>query len=178
MKYQSNLFKALMLAICFAMISCGNSVVNNGGSANDVGYDPTKMSNLRTMHYDALQQRLLVTFGLTSGSDAYQFLTQNRTTFENSAGIYNSTYATNFIRLMSLACEEVENDEVLFPSGDAKIDEPWKKITGFKADESAKELEASLLSKTSSMGDDYKKYALCLGAATSARATFTNYASK
>lgn len=178
MKYQSNIFKGLMLTICLALYSCGNSVVNNGGSANDIGYDPTKQSNLRTMHYDALQQRLLTTFGLTSGSDAYQFLTQNRTTFENSAGLYNSTYATNFIRLMSIACEEVENDEVLFPSGDAKIDEPWKKITGSKADEGAKDLETVLLAKTSSMSDDYKKYALCLGAATSARATFTNYASK
>lgn len=174
MSMKKNILAALMLVITLGLSACGNSNVTNAGGTGDVGFDPMKNSNLRTIHYDALRQRLLVTFNLSGGSAPMNFLTNNRTVFENSAGTYNATYATYYIRLMGMACEELADDNVFFADG-TKIDNVWKKITGAKADESAKAIETALLEKTSGMADDYKNFALCLGAATSAKATFSNF---
>lgn len=171
---KKNILAGLMLLVTVALSACGNSNVNNGGGNADVGFDPTQSSNLRTIHYDALRQRLLVTFALASNSAPINFLTTNRTVFENSAGTYNATYATYYIRLMGMACEELADDNVFFEGG-SKIDNVWKKITGSKADASAKAIETAMLDKTSGMSDDYKNFALCLGTSTSAKATFSNF---
>ncbi|MEZ4846688.1 MAG: hypothetical protein R2877_07075 [Bdellovibrionota bacterium] len=67
-----------------------------------------------------------MTFNLGNGSAPVNFLTNNRIVFENSAGTYNATYATYYIRLMGMACEELADDNAFLTDG-STIDYVWKK---------------------------------------------------
>ena len=74
---KKQIIASLILALSLGLTACGNSNVNNAGGNADVGFDPTQSSNLRTIHYDALRQRLLVTFALSSGGTSANFLTDS-----------------------------------------------------------------------------------------------------
>ena len=173
-KSKSQRFFTLTLFLLLTMQGCKNSNINNSGSEN-VGYDPRVSSQLKTIHYNTIRLKLLVNFGLDENtSPAIALLNSFKGIFETADLKYSATYGTFFIKIMNLACGETTDDTLLFPNG-SHIDFVWKSLTGRTADSDAKKMETDILSKMPGESPDKINHALCLAAATSAEAMFSNY---
>jgi hypothetical protein len=172
--------KFLIIAmIPLLFISCTRSRVGAGsGSPSDlladenVGFNPSTTANLKTINYKAHLNRLNNVFQLNSSTDAVQYLMLNQQIFDTIS--YTSSLATSLVNLYSTACKEVANNTILFPNG-IEIDYLWTKLTGEKADEAAKKLEADTLAVVDSEPNDVKAFALCLNASLDPKSIFIGF---
>ncbi len=170
--------KYLAAILCIFLFSCTTSRVGSSGSSNngtgnsvnDVAFDPTKSTNLQIKPYKAMRQQLMSIFGLTSGSDTITQLDTNKASFMTKS--YNSTYSKAYTSLVATLCGEYSAN--VFPDG-LTIDYLWERLTELKPDETAKKMEADILTAAASSSSDIKEFGLCYGIMTSPSVMFVNF---